>query len=297
MASELAFLTDEELRKKLRSFKLTDGPITKTTRKLFEAKLARAMAFEKETDDKLSVTQPKQRITDINGDYVNITATKTFPSDTQSVKGATDGQGGVIFYGVCVQVDINGSDNQNNVLDSACPVFTDKLDALQCVKKNNGARFRAFSSRNDAVAFAKGNIHTPTRLPSQELSSGPAEPISDYKSLKPAEITKFRKLIENGDGAGVSKAIYSNPKYLISSVDKPVIVQEGCHYNSMHVASKAGHKDICECIVNALNDDALWEMLYPSREKNVNCDHLGHWRKKFLLDLYLNTPDKGVSRF
>ena len=58
----------------------------------------------------------------------------------------------------------------------------------------------------------------------------------------------------------------------------------------MHVAAKAGHKDICKLIINTLNDDEFWKLMYPTKEKSVN-----NRRKAFLLDLYLNTPDKGVS--
>ena len=68
MASKIALLTDEDLRKKLRLFNLRDGPITKTTRKLFERKLEKAMGLDKQPDTasetkKQEVTElPEQRI-------------------------------------------------------------------------------------------------------------------------------------------------------------------------------------------------------------------------------------------
>ena len=60
----------------------------------------------------------------------------------------------------------------------------------------------------------------------------------------------------------------------------------------MHVAAKAGHKDVCKLSVETLSSD-FWKLIYPMKEKSVNNYSLNHGRKLFLLDLYLNTPDKG----
>ena len=307
MASEIALLTDEELRTKLRSFNLRDGPITKTTRKLFETKLARAMGLNKQVD-KPSETlkqevnnlseQGTSRTTNING-FIDKLDNNSCLSNGPSTKEDSDlGLDSVnrkisTFYGVCLQV-VNGNENEN-LGSKRISVFTDRTEALHCVKKNNGARFRAFSTRNEAEAFASAKLQTPSRQSSQELSPCPAEPTSEYKGPKRGEITNFRKLIEKGEVDNIAKVIYGNPKYLISSGDTPVIIQEGCHYNGMHVAAKAGHKDICKLIINTLNDDEFWKLMYPTKEKSVNNYQLNNRRKAFLLDLYLNTPDKGVS--
>ena len=101
-------------------------------------------------------------------------------------------------------------------------VFTDKSEALHCVKKNNGARFRAFSTRNEAEAFAAGKLHTPSRQHSQELPPVPVEPTSEYKGPKHGkDHPPFRKLIETGELDEVSKLIYGLPRYLITSADTP----------------------------------------------------------------------------
>ena len=299
MASKLGFLTDEELRTKLRSFNLPDGPITKTTRKLFEAQLARAMGVYKqvnkptESQKQEAKTSFDQGTTNING-HVEISM-----FNVQSTSGDKGCQQNAVhkeactFYGVCLD---NGSACES--VGSKCiSVFTDRNEALHCVKKNNGARFRSFSTRNEAEAFASGKLRTPSRLLSQELSPGPVEPTSDYKTPKGkgGEITTYRQLIEKGDLDNVAKLIYGNPKYLISSGDTPFIIQEGCHYNSMHVAAKAGHRDICKLVVDTLNDDEFWKLMYPVKVKGVNNVELNNRRKAFLLDLYVNTPDKGVS--
>lgn len=136
---------------------------------------------------------------------------------------------------------------------------------------------------------------TPIRQLSHELSPSPVEPVSKYKGPKQRELTIYRKLIEKGDVENVSKTIYCNPRYLISSSDTPVIIQEGCHYNSLHVAAKAGQRDVCELIVDSLNDVNFWRMLNTSDSNDLVFDSLNARRKAFVLDLYLNTPDKAVS--
>ena len=284
MASEIPSLTDEELRAKLRSFNLRDGPITKTTRKLFEAKLARAMGVDKQIDEPSQTSDrhvkntSEQQITNING----LVEYSVCVYNDRNANENSDASISNMFYGVCLQAD----DSFENI-----SVFTDKTEALHCVKKNSGARFRAFSTRSEAEAFALGKLSTPSRQLSQELSPGPVEPSSEYKGPKRGEITAFRKLIEKGDVDGLRKVLYTNPKYLISSGDTPVVIQEGCHYNAMHVSAKSGHKDCCKLIIDTLNDDEFWKMMYPVNNHNQN-----NRRKAFLLDLYLNTPDKGVSR-
>ena len=295
MASEIALLTDEDLRKKLRSFNLRDGPITKTTRKLFEKKLAKAMGLDKqpeipsETKIPEMKTLPEQRIPDVNGFIESSTSTCCL-KDKKDLQVDSINRDTGTFYGVCLldnRTDIDGHSSKT------FSVFTDKSEALHCVKQNDGARFRAFSTRNEAEAFASGKL--PSWQPSQEQPPIPAEPVSQYRGPKRGEITNIRKLIEKGEVDSVAKLIYSNPRYLISSGDTPVIIQEGCHYNGMHVAAKAGHKDVCKLIVETLSNDDFWKLIYPMKEKSVDNYSLNNGRKLFLLDLYLNTPDKGVS--
>ncbi|XP_028410454.1 ankyrin repeat and LEM domain-containing protein 2-like [Dendronephthya gigantea] len=62
----------------------------------------------------------------------------------------------------------------------------------------------------------------------------------------------------------------------------------------MHVAAKTGQKDICELIIETLNDDEFWKLIYPNKEKGIDgWQKLNNRRKAFTLDLYLNTPDRG----
>jgi hypothetical protein len=271
----------------------------KTTRKFFEAKLARAMGLNEQVDKPVEAEKQEVNNSSDHG-TINITGliekgisvcnaigTKEDKDDKQD----TVNKQVCTFYGVCLD---NESESEN-VGAKCISVFTDITETLHCVNKNKGARFRPFSTRNEAEAFASGKLPTPSRQLSQELSPGPVEPTSEYRTPKRGEITNYRKLIEKGEVDSVAKIIYGNPKFLISSGDTPFIIQEGCHYNSMHVASRAGHRDICKLIIETLNDDEFWKLIYPVKENSVNNVQLNNRRKAFLLDLYLNTPDKGVS--
>ena len=83
-------------------------------------------------------------------------------------------------------------------------------------------------------------------------------------------------------------------RYLVSSGDTPVIVQEGCRYNSMHVAARFNHAKICQLIIETLESDEFWQHFLQLKEQSPT----SFKRKQFLVDMYLNTPDKpdrGVS--
>ena len=80
----------------------------------------------------------------------------------------------------------------------------------------------------------------------------------------------------------------------MSSGDTPVILQEGFRYNAMHVAAKFNQREICHLVIETLESDEFWKNFLQEDENSV----ISFKRKQFLVDLYLNTPDrpdKGVS--
>ena len=294
MADEFTLLSDDELRSKLRHFNLPDGPITKTTRKMFERKLQRALKLDSEINEPDSARQSIVKETSSLEPKHRVEHTNNATDARVGEKLAEELPPSDIYYGVCLQPD------EGTVPKSRTPlVFTEKSEALLSVKKNSGARFKAFNNRNEAKAFAYGNAITPSsRQVSPVLIPKSEDPIGNYRAPKPAEIVCFRKLIEKGELGQLSELIYENPKYLVSSGDTPVILQAGFRYNAMHVAAKVGKRDVCKLIVDVLENDDFWKLLYPSNEKNMKDHHVNSRRKMFVLDMYLNTctPDKGVSR-
>lgn len=114
--------------------------------------------------------------------------------------------------------------------------------------------------------------------------------IGGFPSPTPPQLAKLRRTIEQGNIDEVKEIISSNPRYLISSGDSPVILMEGPRYNAVHVATKSNKHEILTYILNTINDADFVRKMYPLDEDYVNKE-----RRRHLEDLYLNTPDKVVS--
>ncbi|XP_026981013.1 ankyrin repeat and LEM domain-containing protein 2 isoform X3 [Sagmatias obliquidens] len=192
-------------------------------------------------------------------------------------------------------------------------VYEDKKEALQAVKMIKGSRFKAFTSREDAEKFARG---TCDYFPSPSKTSSPLSPVktvplfssgglrdglylsdsetaskeraNSYKSPRTQDLTaKLRKAVEKGEEDTFSDLIWSNPRYLIGSGDNPTIVQEGCRYNVMHVAAKENQAALCQLTLETLENPEFMRLMYPDDEP-----HMLEKRICYVVDLYLNTPDR-----
>ncbi|KAK2522727.1 hypothetical protein Q9233_010086 [Columba guinea] len=347
--SRLKQLTPDELREEIIRAGLKCGPITLTTRFVFEKKLAQAL-----------LEQQQQGALEEGGSALSEEAAGNVPSDgsqaeaqkaLKTVAPNRNGHGGVseeVDFGYCVGLNPPEEDAVMHVNCSApvcgagcvdsqsstqalsrdpplfygvCPVYDDilarnervhvyedKKEALQAVKMIKGSRFKAFSNREDAEKFAKGicdYFPSPSKssvclspvkmgsfnrdgLCSPETETANKERANSYKSPRTQDLTaKLRKAVEKGDTATFSELIWSNPRYLIGSGDNPTIVQEGCRYNVMHVAAKENQPGICQLLLDTLENPEFMRLMYP----DDNAVMLKN-RIQYIVDLYLNTPDK-----
>ncbi|KAK7895595.1 hypothetical protein WMY93_020920 [Mugilogobius chulae] len=231
------------------------------------------------------------------------------------------------YYGVCPPWEDVLARNER------AHVYIDKKEALQAVKLMKGARFKAFSNREDAekfangfcdyypspskstpcvspvkpgVAFSKGEfitvhfIHVKilfvnfckfyflSTVDSMEVDTVNRERANSYKSPRTQDLTaKLRKAVEKGDEAAFSELVWSNPRYLIGSGDNPTIVQEGCRYNVMHVAAKENQAGISQLLLDILENPEFMRLMYPDDQEAML-----QKRIRYIVDLYLNTPDK-----
>ncbi|KAK9522372.1 hypothetical protein VZT92_018841 [Zoarces viviparus] len=201
------------------------------------------------------------------------------------------------FFGVCPQWEDVLARNER------AHVYTDKKDALQAVKTMKGARFKAFPNREDAEKFAKGdyfpspNKSTPCVSPvkpglvvkdNMEVDTINRERANNFKSPRTQDLTaKLRKAVEKGDEVAFSKLVWDNPRYLIGSGDNPTIVQEGCRYNVMHVAAKENQAGIAQLLLDTLENHEFMRLMYPDDQEVML-----QKRIRYIVDLYLNTPDK-----
>ncbi|CAN9513547.1 unnamed protein product [Ophioblennius macclurei] len=207
------------------------------------------------------------------------------------------------YYGVCPPWDDVLARNEG------AHVYTDKKDALQAVKMMKGARFsKAFSNREDAERFAKGLCEY-DHFPSPNKSAPCVSPIkpglviskdnvevdtinreraNSFKSPRTQDLTaKLRKVVEKGDEQAFHDLVWSNPRYLIGSGDNPTIVQEGCRYNVMHVAAKENQAGIAQLLLDTLENPEFMRLMYPDDQEVML-----QKRICYIVDLYLNTPDK-----
>uniref|UniRef100_UPI0037E74EA1 ankyrin repeat and LEM domain-containing protein 2 n=1 Tax=Semicossyphus pulcher TaxID=241346 RepID=UPI0037E74EA1 len=205
-----------------------------------------------------------------------------------------------LYYGVCPPWEDVLARNER------AHVYIDKKDALQAVKMIKGARFKPFPNREDAEKFAKGNCDY---LPSPNKSAPCVSPVkpglvmskdnmevdtinreraNSFKSPRTQDLTaKLRKAVEKGDEVAFGELVWSNPRYLIGSGDNPTIVQEGCRYNVMHVAAKENQAGIAQLMLDTLENPEFMRLMYPDDQELML-----QKRIRYIVDLYLNTPDK-----
>lgn len=260
---EISKLSNRELLCELKKLGIAAGPITPTTRKVLESRLAKARGFEVANEHRVD-------------------SIETRPNSFEP-QGSSDEKLPSLFYGVCYDVE---SPNLS-------AVFTNKNEALTAAKKVKGSRFKPFGTRREAEEFSRALFRDTVQLPGiSSISPKPVGPVSSFKDPKPQELTQFRKLIEQDKRQEVLDRIRSNPKYLVASGDTPSILQVGCRYNALHVAAMCNKKEMCELVIQILESDDFWRIFV--QQENSSAVNSNSW-KQFLVDRYLNTPDKGVS--
>nr|XP_033810960.1 ankyrin repeat and LEM domain-containing protein 2 isoform X2 [Geotrypetes seraphini] len=341
--ARLQQLNPDELREEIVQAGLKCGPITATTRFIFEKKLARTLLEHQDvegTAESTSITssaaycnqyatagasgttlihrgsQSQLANTFEEGDFgysVGLNPPEeeeviytekncsTIIERAAYINSQTPSRDPVLYYGVCpVYDDILARNEQVHI-------YQDKKEALQAVKMMKGSRFKAFSNKEEAEKFARGICdYYPSPSKSLPLSPGKQGPgcnrdnvaseleainkerANSFKSPRTQDLTaKLRKAVEKGDQVAFSELIWSNPRYLIGSGDNPTVVQEGCRYNVMHVAAKENQLGICQLLLETLENPVFMRLMYPDDDEVML-----QKRIRYIVDLYLNTPDK-----
>uniref|UniRef100_A0A3Q1K0T6 LEM domain-containing protein n=1 Tax=Anabas testudineus TaxID=64144 RepID=A0A3Q1K0T6_ANATE len=324
--SRLRGLSADELREEFARADLKCGPITATTRATFERKLARVLAGPESNATELDTTvvpttaatrnsSPEAASEELDFGYavglnppeeeeisLKMTSDSCAESSNSQSKTETPSKPAQVsptfYYGVCPLWE--------DVLSRSAHVYTDKKDALQAVKMMKGARFKAFPNREDAEKFAKGicdyfpspSKSAPCVSPvkpglaiskdNMEVDTINRERANSFKSPRTQDLTaKLRKAVEKGDEVAFSELVWSNPRYLIGSGDNPTIVQEGCRYNVMHVAAKENQAGIAQLLLDTVENPEFMRLMYPDDQEAML-----QKRIRYIVDLYLNTPDK-----
>ncbi|KAM7416385.1 hypothetical protein PAMA_018449 [Pampus argenteus] len=350
--SRLRGLSADELREEFARADLKCGPITATTRAIFERKLARVLTGPEssatESGNSLStgvsasaasVAEHAKPVSCATSAVAPTVACSSSPAEAASEEldfGYGMGLNPPEEEEISVKTSSNSSAVGNNsqsktetplktaqvsptLYYGVCPlwedvlarnekahVYTDKKDVLQAVKMMKGARFKPFPNREDAEKFAKGicdyfpspNKSTPCASPvkpglviskdNMEVDTINRERANTFKSPRTQDLTaKLRKAVEKGDEVAFNELVWSNPRYLIGSGDNPTIVQEGCRYNVMHVAAKENQGGIAQLLLDILENPEFMRLMYPDDQEVML-----QKRISYIVDLYLNTPDK-----
>lgn len=281
---EIRQLSDSELRNELRSLGLNPGPISPTTRRIYEKKLSKARGND-------AVDSLAYKGYDSDNSCLKLNSTPCTDSTKACISYSTDAVSleiPAIFYGVYFNINHSSPDGG---FPSVPVVFTSKEEALEAVKKCKGARFKAFKTRSEAERFSQSLSVVEENVAASLSSSALADPASHFKGPKPQELIEFRKVIEHGSLEEFREIVFKNPRYLVGSGDTPVILHEGFRYNAIHVAVINNRKDMCRLIIDTLESQNFWGILL----KEDSSSALNSQRRYFLVDMYLNTPDKGVS--
>ncbi|XP_075234528.1 ankyrin repeat and LEM domain-containing protein 2 [Lycorma delicatula] len=195
-----------------------------------------------------------------------------------------------------------------DVNDCSSSVFEDKMEALKLVKKYKRARFKAFNSLAEATQFtvngvgltsiaqpvqsSASNLNEDQSPVTETLPLSVGEKPSPFKGPKSQDLVRLRKSIESGDIQCVEKTVWENPRYLVSSGDTPAILHEGSRYNALHICAKNNKGAICALILKTISDVDFIRRLYGDNSESIEA---AQDRCNVLLDLYLNTPDKGCN--
>ncbi|XP_070075407.1 ankyrin repeat and LEM domain-containing protein 2 homolog isoform X2 [Drosophila takahashii] len=102
------------------------------------------------------------------------------------------------------------------------------------------------------------------------------------------ELVEFRKQIEAGNRERVKRIIWDNPRFLISSGDKPTSLKEGCRYNAMHICAQHNKASIAKLLIATMSDREFAQLYVGKKGSSKMCSELN----QSLVDYYLNMPDK-----
>ncbi|KAL8583378.1 hypothetical protein ACOMHN_035360 [Nucella lapillus] len=306
--SKLKSLDNVQLRAELLKQGEKVGPVTPSTREVFLSRLAKKLYVEhpsSETQEtpgsetELSVDKEGVKASDSVADAKEPGGLST-PTGRKGMKNGME-RDACVYY-VVIMADSTSSVSASVVSDSVkgtVPdhrVFTEKQEALAFMKKNAG-RLKVFQSSADVKQFV-------TQFQQSEDSGQTNEPKADgtnsnnlaleaeksaFKGPKVQELLQFRRLVEKGDTESVKMTVWSNPRYLITGADTPVILHEGMRHNAMHIAAKSNQAEVARLVLETILDPDFTKLLYSS---TLDTKESRSRRITYLSDLYLNSPDK-----
>lgn len=272
-------LSDQDLKQKLIENGLTAPILSPSIRKICQRKLAKKLGVYETTSD-------VQHNVENTGNHTE----SPLPSSTTPQ--SFNGWYAVTYYAI----DVDQS-APNGFLSE---VFQDEKLVKKYLKQNKGARFKRFTSKQQAenhILKEKKNYEelpaSSTALNNSGLSCGDcksSESQNAFSTPKQFELNKLMQAIEKCDEDVFNDNVWSNPKFLINSSDCPSILKPNCRYNALHVAAKFNQSGMIKLILDTLRNKTFYNLMYPLQtdlpdsSKDTFINHI--------IDLYCNTPEK-----
>ena len=279
----IADYSDAEIRDALVAYGQSDVPaVTSLTRPILQRKLEKLQAG--------SSTVVQQQPTPGASEPAAVETVCRGESTRSDQENKPEG-----YYGVAA------APNEQSVVPLS-PYYTSKREVLLAIKgsKLKGARFKRFESPQSAEAYSRhhgsleaeaggSSIERTDQSPQPGTPEAPlkTEKANSFPSLKQQNHTALRQLIETGDTVAFAKSVWENPRHLVTAGDAPEVLQPGNRYNALHCAVRKGQLEVCKELFSIVESDSFWKLLYPDDSEDVRQD-----RKRRLIDLYLNVPDK-----
>ncbi|CAG0885815.1 unnamed protein product [Darwinula stevensoni] len=203
-----------------------------------------------------------------------------------------------IFFGIYIPPqNVEGKENDNSM--GVERVLTNREEALKIAKKHPGARFKAFSVQEDAIHFAQQGFSVRKDAGTAATDNANCEKPLPFKAPKPQDMTRLKKMIEAGEVDTFMQTVWDNPHVQQSGPyteqlcgclvpytpgDKQI---KNIWYNALHVGAIAKQAKLCQVLLDTIEDPEFTARLYPDDSPSAHRSRIS-----FLMDLYLNTPDR-----
>lgn len=133
------------------------------------------------------------------------------------------------------------------------------------------------AERVDSDVVSTTPLHAESDLKKEEV-----EKPMPFEKASWSALGKLKRMIEKKEKVEVVRQMLrENPRLIINSSGFviPTIMHQGCLYQPMHIAAKAGNLDVCRLLLNCSEFMAL---LYPGDEKDLN-ETVCYWLPSFFL--------------
>ncbi|XP_071488521.1 uncharacterized protein [Diadema antillarum] len=304
---DLSSLSDSDLCKELKSAGLSFGGISKSTRKFFEKRLAGHILKERggceggvDSKEGADADRENTEVRDDSGKNaggrstgegsLSVQPCKQEQVQSRSVPAASSVPRGT-YYVVCIPGE-EGQEDGGAERSATTRIIQNEKEVRKLMKENAEVRFKPFKSLEAAQNFAKlqTNLTTPKKRnnqPSKETKAA-SERANSYRTPKPQQLNGLRFVIEKQNAEKFKELVWSNPRFLVTSVDTPTFLHDGCKYNALHVATIKNLPEMLSLILDTLANPELAALLYPNDTQEAITD-----RWNFVTHLYLNSPEKG----